>query len=128
MRIAIPTENGKVFQHFGHSKEFTFYDVENELVQEKKVVSTDGAGHGALADFLTVNSVNVVISGNIGGGAKSALRERRIELIPGVTGEADDILTRYLSGEELGNPDTECSHHNHSGEHTCGEHGCGGHH
>ena len=35
----------------------------------------------ALADFLTVHSVNVVICGNIGSGAKNALREKRIELI-----------------------------------------------
>jgi predicted Fe-Mo cluster-binding NifX family protein len=127
MRIAIPTEDGNIFQHFGHSKEFTLYDIENEMVQQKQVVATNGAGHGALADFLTVHSVNMVISGNIGGGAKTALREKNIELIPGVTGKADDIIIRYLSGEELGNPNTECNHHSHDGGHTCGNHGCGSH-
>lgn len=127
MRVAIPTENGMIFQHFGHSKEFTIYDVENELVQSREVVSTNGAGHGALADFLAEHSINVVISGNIGSGAKTALREKRIELVPGVTGEADDIMVRYLSGEQLGNPDTECSHHSHEGGHTCGPDGCGSH-
>ena len=26
MKIAIPYENGMVFQHFGHTAEFKFYD------------------------------------------------------------------------------------------------------
>ena len=92
MRIAIPSENGIVYQHFGHTPEFTIYEVESELIKNKEFVSTEGSGHEALADFLTVHSVNVVICGNIGSGAKNALREKRIELIPGVVGTADDMI------------------------------------
>ena len=29
MKIEIPYENGMVFQHFGHTAEFKFYEVEN---------------------------------------------------------------------------------------------------
>lgn len=29
MKIAVTHENGKVFQHFGHSSQFKIYDVEN---------------------------------------------------------------------------------------------------
>ena len=113
MKIAMPTENGMIYQHFGHAQEFTIYEVEAELIKWKEVVSTEGSGHEALADFLTVHSVNVVICGNIGSGAKNALREKRMELIPGVAGNADDMIIKYLSGEKMGNPDTECSHHSH---------------
>ena len=113
MKIAMPTENGMIYQHFGHAHKFTIYEVEAELIKWKEVVSTEGSGHEALADFLTVHSVNVVICGNIGSGAKNALREKRMELVPGVTGNADDMIIKYLSGEKMGNPDTECSHHSH---------------
>ena len=123
MRVAIPTEDGMIYQHFGHTPEFTVYEVESELIKNKEFISTEGSGHEALADFLTVHSVNVVISGNIGSGAKSALREKRIELIPGVTGTADDAIVKYLSGEKMGNPDTECAHSHEEG-HQCGEHQC----
>lgn len=121
MRIAIPSEKGMVYQHFEHTPEFTIYEVESELIKNKEFVSTEGSGHEALADFLTVHSVNVVICGNIGSGVKNALREKRIELISGVAGTADDMIVKYLSGEKMGNPDTECTHHQQDG-HECGDH------
>ena len=44
MKIAIPYENGMVFQHFGHTAEFKFYEVENGQVTASEVVSTNGQG------------------------------------------------------------------------------------
>ncbi len=52
MKIAVPYENGMVFQHFGHTAEFKFYEVENGQVTASEVVSTNGQGHGALVGFL----------------------------------------------------------------------------
>ena len=52
MKIAIPYESGMVFQHFGHTAEFKFYEVENGQVTASEVVSTNGQGHGALVGFL----------------------------------------------------------------------------
>ena len=31
MLIAVASENGEVFQHFGHTPEFTVYEIEGEL-------------------------------------------------------------------------------------------------
>ena len=56
MRIAIPSENGIVYQHFGHTPEFTIYEVESELIKNKEFVSTEGSGHEALADFLKMGN------------------------------------------------------------------------
>ena len=44
MKIAVPYENGMVFQHFGHTAEFKFYEVENGQVTASEVVSTNGQG------------------------------------------------------------------------------------
>ena len=38
MKIAVPYENGMVFQHFGHTAEFKFYEVENGQVTASEVV------------------------------------------------------------------------------------------
>ena len=73
MRIAVPYENGNIFQHFGRSEAFKFYDVADGAVTAAAVVSTNGSGHGALAGFLAANHADVVICGGIGGGAQSAL-------------------------------------------------------
>lgn len=129
MRIAVTYENGKVFQHFGHTEEFKFYDVEDDRITETQVVNTNGQGHGALAGFLTSAGVNILVCGGIGGGAQNALSEAGIQLFGGVTGDADQAVQDYLDGKLLYNPNVMCSPHDHEhGEgQTCGEHGCGKH-
>ena len=52
MKIAVPYENGQVFQHFGRSEQFKIYTAENGLLQDAEVIPTNGQGHGALAGFL----------------------------------------------------------------------------
>ena len=75
MRIAVTFENGAVFQHFGHTAFFKFYDVDGEKILKSEVVSTNGQGHGALSGFLKNAGVDKLICGGIGGGAQSALKE-----------------------------------------------------
>ena len=66
MRIAVPYENGNIFQHFGRSEAFKFYDVADGAVTAAAVVSTNGSGHGALAGFLVANHADVVICDTAG--------------------------------------------------------------
>ena len=40
MKIAIPYENGQVFQHFGHSVQFKLYTAEEGRITGAEVVST----------------------------------------------------------------------------------------
>ena len=65
MRIAVPYENGNIFQHFGRSEAFKFYDVDGDAVTATAVVSTNGSGHGALAGFLVAHHADAVICGGI---------------------------------------------------------------
>ena len=129
MRIAVTHENGQVFQHFGHSKEFKIYDVENDVIVKEEVVNTNGSGHGALANFLAEQHVDSVICGGIGGGAQTALAEKGIKIFGGVTGETDAVAKALVAGTLEYNPNVRCNHHDHEhGEgHTCGDHGCGSH-
>lgn len=126
MKIAATYENGQIFQHFGHTEQFKIYKVEDGRITDASVVDTNGQGHGALADFLKDQDVNVLICGGIGGGAQEALGKQGIELCGGVTGDADQALVNYLAGTLTYNPDVKCDHHD-EGDHQCGEHGhsCG---
>lgn len=127
MRIAVTYENGEVFQHFGHSEQFKFYDVMAGNIVSSNIVDTNGSGHGALADFLSVNKVDVLICGGIGAGAKNALADVGIKLYGGVSGNADNAVKALLAGSLGYNPDVRCNHHSNSGEHNCGNNGCGDH-
>ena len=123
MRIGVTYENGEIFQHFGHTEQFKLYDVENGEIKQTQVVDTNGQGHGALSSFLTDAGVEVLICGGIGGGAQAALATAGIQLLGGVSGNADEAVKKYISGQLNYNPDVHCTHHEQ--EHTCGEHHCG---
>lgn len=114
MKIAVTYENGMIFQHFGHTEQFKVYEVENGQVVSASVVGTNGSGHGALATLLSGMDVQVLICGGIGGGARNALAEAGIKLFPGAQGDADAQVESYLAGTLNYDPDTMCTHHDHS--------------
>ena len=129
MRVAITYEHGEVFQHFGHTAAFKFFDIENGKIISSSIEQTNGSGHGALADFLKNNKVDALICGGIGGGAQTALTEAGIKIYGGIKGSIDDVINSFIEGRLIFNPNVHCDHHDHEhGEgHTCGDHGCGSH-
>ena len=128
MKIAVTYENGQIFQHFGHTKTFKVYEVEEGKILSSQVVDTNGSGHGALAGVLSMLHADVLICGGIGGGAQMALAAANIKLYGGVSGDADAAVAAFLAGELDYDPNARCDHHDHHGEgHTCGDHGCGSH-
>lgn len=133
MKIAVTYENGSIFQHFGHTKQFKIYEIENNEIVNTQVIDTAGNGHGALAGFLLEYGVDTLICGGIGAGAQNALAQLGIKLYGGVSGSADEAVKALLEGKLDFDPDVHCDHHGHEshGEgHSCGEHtqGCGGSH
>ena len=126
MKIAVPYENGQIFQHFGHTERFKLYETDNAEIVKSEIIETAGSGHGALAGFLMKHGADTLICGGIGGGAQTALAEAGIRLYGGVSGDADTAVTELLSGKLNYNPDVKCSHHEHHGENnSCGSHSCG---
>ena len=124
MKIAVPYADGLVFQHFGHTPAFKIYEIRaGEILNEEELDAT-GSGHGALAQMLSRQKVNLLICGGIGGGAKMALAEAGIVVMGGVAGEADDAVDAFLAGNLRFNPNASCAHHDHGESHSCGGH-CG---
>ena len=140
MKIAVTYEGGSIFQHFGKTETFKMYEVEDGKITSMQIVRADGAGHSALAGFLSEQSANVLICGGIGEGAQEALKEAGIKVISGAAGEVDAAVNAYLAGE-LESAGTNCDHHHEEGHSCCGqheetateeasaeeEHSCGGH-
>lgn len=120
MKIAITYENGQVFQHFGHTEQFAIYDVADGVVTGRRLVPTNGSGHGALAGFLQSLMVDTLICGGIGGGAQQALAQAGIRFYGGVTGDADHAVAALLAGRLAYDANVRCDHHEHGG-HGCGE-------
>ena len=123
MKIAVTTSGNSVFQHFGQCKEFTLFDIRDGEIAGKTVLDASGSGHSALAGFLAASGADTVICGGLGEGARQALAAAGIEVVPGVTGSIEEAVRRYLRGEPMGDPDFQCTdhehHHEHHGEHSC---------
>ena len=135
MKIAVTYDSENIFQHFGHTAYFKLYEIADNAVVSTQVLPTGGSGHGALADFLAAQGVQILICGGIGGGAQLALANAGIRLYGGVRGNADAAVNALLAGELGYDPNDRCDHHDHEhghSGHSCGHHGCGtgscGHH
>lgn len=124
MRIAVTYENGMIGQHFGHTEEFKLYDAEEGKIVKEQVISSNGEGHGMLAGVLKEAQADLLICGGIGMGARMALEEVGIDLIPGVEGKADEVVCAYLDKSLAYDPDMVCHHHDHEEEHDCGHDRC----
>lgn len=120
MKIAIATEGNRVSQHFGRSEYFTVFEVEDQAVNNKQLLPTEGNQHGALPDFLASLGVAAVISGGMGGGAMQKLTQKSIAVYTGVHGSIDDAIHQYINNELKPVELSAASHESH--------HGCQGHH
>lgn len=130
MRIAVTYENGNIGQHFGHTENFKVYDIQNNEINDSCIIPTNGSGHGALADFLGSQNIDVLICGGIGAGAQNALNDVGIKFYGGVIGDADIAVKSLLTNTLVYNPNVMCNHHNQHNDvdHICGANGCGKHH
>ena len=131
MKIAVTYENGQIFQHFGHTKQFKLYTAQDGKIISEEIIDTNGSAHGALAEFLSSLGAEALICGGIGGGAQAALAQAGIKLYGGVEGSADKAAASLAAGTLEYNPDIKCSHHE-GHEHNCSGHeanghSCGGH-
>lgn len=104
MKIAVTYDNGNVFQHFGQTREFKIYDVKDKQIISKEIVSSGEYSHGALAGFLRQLSVDVLICGGLGLGAKNRIEAEGITLYGGVQGNCDQAVQDYLNGTLVYDP------------------------
>lgn len=121
MKIAITSENGQVFQHFGRTPEFAVFEIEDGKIVGESLLSSGDSGHGALAAILAESGVETLICGGIGAGAVNALSSLGISVIGGAGGDVRAVAESFACGTLKTNPNFACNHHHHEG-------GCGHHH
>lgn len=128
MKIAVATEGTQVSGHFGKCENFTIVEIENSQAKNKEIINTLGNQHGLLPTFLASHSVNLVIAGGMGEGAKQNLISNGIEIIAGVSGSIDEAIDAYLKGNLKSN-DIGCPGHTneHGISHENSECNCGDH-
>ncbi|MGN0976874.1 MAG: DUF134 domain-containing protein [Faecousia sp.] len=103
-RVAVPYENGGIFQHFGRSLHIKFYDIADGRILFSGIVDTEGHGHCALVGLLNALDVDILLCGGIGPGARAALAAAGIQLYSGLSGNADTAVASLIAGTLSADP------------------------
>lgn len=101
MKIALPLEDEKLCSHFGHCKQFAFFDSDGpgQKITEINIVDAPPHEPGALPEWLAEKGVDVVIAGGLGSRAYDLLVAKSIKVIVGAPSEKPNVLVeKYLSG------------------------------
>ena len=112
MRIAIPTANGQLAQHFGHCEQFAIVDVDHQqkTIAEPQFVTPPPHEPGLLPRWLSEQNVNLIIAGGMGQRAQTLFAEQGIDVIYGAPAEdVQTLVQRYLDST-LQTGDNLCDH------------------
>lgn len=120
MKIAIPTKNNQVDNHFGHCEYFTVLSVEGDsIIGTEKIDSGNTCGcKSNIANTLKEKGVSVLLAGQMGQGAINKITNLGIQVIGGCKGDIDELALNYVAGkvkDEL----IVCPPHNHEHGHEC---------
>ncbi|MEZ0329109.1 MAG: NifB/NifX family molybdenum-iron cluster-binding protein [Dissulfuribacterales bacterium] len=113
MKVAIPSRDGRVDDHFGHCDYFSIFTVNDagEVVAEESLKSPAGCGcKSGVAVDLAKKDVKVMLAGNMGEGAKNVLESNGIQVVRGCSGDVRSVLNSWLAGN-LKDSGISCSHH-----------------
>ena len=112
MKIAVPTRDGVIDDHFGHCAYYTIFDIENnEIVATSRLDSPEGCGcKSNIASVMQEMGIEIMLAGNMGQGAKNKLESHNIQVIRGCKGNIDMVVRAYLIGL-IKDSGEGCSHH-----------------
>ena len=113
MKIALPTRDGQIDDHFGHCDHYTIItlDSDNNIVSKEDMASPEGCGcKSDIAPILSKMGVEVMLAGNMGQGAVNILSSNKIKVVRGCSGNIDDVVAKWLTGE-IKDAMIVCDHH-----------------
>ncbi len=110
MKFAVPTNDGKLCQHFGHCETFALIDVEGNTILNETYVTPPPHEPGLLPPWLSQQRVHCVIAGGMGARAQQLFAENNVKVITGAQGEYPrEVVENYLKGTLLTGANT-CDH------------------
>lgn len=118
MKIALPTRDGIIDDHFGHCDHYTIVSLDDDqnITGKEAMDSPEGCGcKSDIAPVLAKAGVKVMLAGNMGEGAVKILTTNGIKVVRGCSGPIDDVVAQYLAGD-LKDNQIACDHHD------CGNH------
>ena len=99
MTLAVCYNNGLVFQHYGKTRLFKLYNIEDGKIISTSFLDAGDYSHESLATLLKNNNVSKLICGNLGDHAVKTLSDANIEILNGNEGSVEDRVKDFLDGK-----------------------------
>lgn len=103
MKIALPSRENQIDDHFGHCEYFTIFttdDTTKEIISQETIASPTGCGcKSNIASILSEQGVKMMLAGNMGDGAVRVLSNAGIEVLRGCSGDLKTVALNWLSGQ-----------------------------
>ncbi len=108
--IAVPAEEGKLCEHFGHCKQFVLIETENGTIKSKSSHTPPAHQPGVLPRWLHEQGADIIIAGGMGESARHLFEQNGIKVIIGAPMESpESLVSQYLSNT-LESGDNLCDH------------------
>lgn len=116
-KIAIPTRDNVVDDHFGHCDHYTIFTVDKKnIISQERLESPQGCGcKSNIASVMQEMGITIMLAGNMGMGAFNKLSQHGISVVRGCKGCIDEVIKAYLDGK-IADSAESCDHHD------CGHH------
>jgi len=110
VKIAVPTVDGKLCMHFGHSQQFVLVEVEDEKIKNVEAMTPPSHAPGVLPAWLKEQSASIIIASGMGSRAQSLFNQNGIDVVIGapILGP-EELAKQYISGT-LKAGDNICDH------------------
>jgi predicted Fe-Mo cluster-binding NifX family protein len=115
MKIALPSRQNQVDEHFGHCEHFTVFTIDDQkkILTEETVSSPESCGcKSNIAQTLAEMGVKMMLAGNMGQGAVNVLNRCGIDVLRGCTGDVRRVTEHWLAGT-LKDSGIACNLHEH---------------
>jgi predicted Fe-Mo cluster-binding NifX family protein len=115
MKIALPSNQNQIDEHFGHCECFTVFTVDDKskILSEEKITPPAGCGcKSNIAQTLAEQGVKLMLAGNMGEGAVNVLNSHGIDVLRGCSGDVKAVTKSWLSGK-LRDSGIACAQHEH---------------
>lgn len=122
MKIALPTRNNVIDDHFGHCEYYTIFTISEDkrILCTETQASPEGCGcKSDIAKVLEDKGVTLMLAGNMGDGAMHVLKAHHIQVVRGCSGPIEQVVNDWLQGK-IKDSGESCRHQD---EH----HECSGH-
>ncbi len=109
-KVAIPLENGRLTAHFGHCKQFSFLEVNNNEIVRETLITPPPHEPGLLPAWLAEHGITDIIAGGMGQRALKLFAEQNIAVSVGAQPKSPHELVQDWMQNSLVTGSNACDH------------------